>query len=120
MAKRFLYRNFLEEEVEKRFTEEYDKEWGIYLSDNLTGDWYNINPSHIVDTCNKLWEQVVKLREENEQLRKRNRFLEEFDGQAKTVANLKAENEKLRQSVNYWQKKYEEGTETFQINKVTL
>ena len=67
--KRFLYRNFLEEEVEKRFTEEYDEEWGIYLSDNLTGDWYNINPVHIVDTCNKLWEQVVKLREENEQLR---------------------------------------------------
>lgn len=68
--KRFLYRNFLEEEVEKRFTEEYDEEWGIYLSDNLTGDWYNINPVHIVDTCNKLWEQVVKLREENGQLRK--------------------------------------------------
>lgn len=70
--KRFLYRNFLEEEVEKRFTEEYDEEWGIYLSDNLTGDWYNINPVHIVDTCNKLWEQVVKLREENEQLHQKN------------------------------------------------
>lgn len=69
IEKRFLYRNFLEEEVEKRFTEEYDEEWGIYLSDNLTGDWYNINPVHIVDTCNELWEQVVKLREENEQLR---------------------------------------------------
>lgn len=68
--KRFLYRNFLEEEVEKRFTEEYDEKWGIYLSDNLTGDWYNINPSDIVDTCNELWEQVVELREENEQLRK--------------------------------------------------
>lgn len=67
--KRFLYRNFLEEEVEKRFTEEYDEEWGIYLSDNLTGDWYNINPYEIADTCNELWEQVVKLREENEQLR---------------------------------------------------
>jgi len=51
---------------EKRFTEEYDEEWGVYLSDNLTGDWYNINPTHIVDTCNKLWEQVVKLRKENE------------------------------------------------------
>ena len=55
---------------EKRFTEEYDEKWGIYLSDNLTGDWYNINPVHIVDTCNLLWEQVVKLREENEQLKK--------------------------------------------------
>ncbi|MGN0106047.1 hypothetical protein [Methanobrevibacter ruminantium] len=77
MTKRFLYRNFLEEEVEKRFTEEYDEEWGIYLSDNLTGDWYNINPVHIVDTCNKLWEQVVKLREENERLRN---VLYEADG----------------------------------------
>ena len=55
---------------EKRFTKEYDEKWGIYLSDNLTGDWYNINPVHIVDTCNKLWEQVVKLIDENEQLRK--------------------------------------------------
>lgn len=104
MVKRFLYRNFLEEEVEKRFSEEYDEEWGIYLSDNLTGDWYNINPSHIVDTCNKLWEQVVKLREENEQLRKRNRFLEEFDGQAKTVANLKAENEQLKEELQRFKK----------------
>lgn len=69
--KRFLYRNFLEEEVEKRFTEEYDEEWGIYLSDNLTGDWYNINPYEIADTCNELWEQVVKLREENEQLKQK-------------------------------------------------
>ena len=60
---------------EKRFTEEYDEEWGIYLSDNLTGDWYNINPVHIVDTCNKLWEQVVKLREENEQLKQENNML---------------------------------------------
>ena len=51
---------------EKRFTEEYDEEWGVYLSDNLTGDWYNINPTPIVDTCNKLWEQVVQLRKENE------------------------------------------------------
>lgn len=76
MTKRFLYRNFLEEEVEKRFTSEYDEHWGIYLSDNLTGDWYNINPFKIVDTCNELWEQVVKLREENEQLRNSMKKLE--------------------------------------------
>lgn len=69
--KRFLYRNFLGEEVEKRFTEEYDEHWGIYLSDNLTGDWYNINPVRIVDTCNELWEQVVKLGEENEELKQK-------------------------------------------------
>ena len=29
---------------------------------------------------------------------------------------LYEENEQLRQSVEYWQKKYEEGTETFQID----
>lgn len=29
---------------------------------------------------------------------------------------LKEENRELRQSVEYWQKKYEEGTETFQID----
>lgn len=31
-------------------------------------------------------------------------------------AKLRIENKQLRQSVEYWQKKYEEGTETFQIN----
>lgn len=30
---------------------------------------------------------------------------------------LSGENERLRQSVEYWQKKYEEGTETFQISE---
>ena len=32
------------------------------------------------------------------------------------IQSLKEENEQLRQSVEYWQKKYEEGTETFQID----
>ena len=32
------------------------------------------------------------------------------------IQSLKEENEQLRQSVEYWQKKYEEGTETFPIN----
>lgn len=85
----------------------YGDDW--YITDNGK----RLSEMEIVDLLNELVE-------ENEKLRKRNRFLEEFDGQAKTVVNLKAENEKLRQSVNYWQKKYEEGTETFQINKVTL
>ena len=31
--------------------------------------------------------------------------------------NLNDENRELRQSVEYWQKKYEEGTETFQISE---
>jgi SMC interacting uncharacterized protein involved in chromosome segregation len=85
--KRFLYMNFLEEEVEKRFTEEYDEEWGIYLSDNLTGDWYNINPVHIVDTCNTLWEQVVKLSEENENLKFKIVSLEKEIERQKTLRN---------------------------------
>lgn len=36
--------------------------------------------------------------------------------QQATIQSLKEENEQLRQSVEYWQKKYEEGTETFQID----
>ena len=95
--KQFIYRNFLEEEVEKRFTEEYDEEWGIYLSDNLTGDWYNINPVHIVDTCNKLWEQVIKLREENEKLKsERRNDAKEFSALFRQNMGLKRDNEQLR------------------------
>lgn len=37
--------------------------------------------------------------------------------QQSTIQSLKEENERLRQSVEYWQKKYEEGTETFQISE---
>ena len=36
--------------------------------------------------------------------------------QQATIKKLEQENRELRQSVEYWQKKYEEGTETFQIN----
>ena len=36
--------------------------------------------------------------------------------QQATISKLEEENRELRQSVEYWQKKYEEGTETFQIN----
>ena len=36
--------------------------------------------------------------------------------QQATIKKLEEENRELRQSVEYWQKKYEEGTETFQIN----
>ena len=46
-------------------------------------------------------EPIVKLlnelNDENEQLKKRNKFLEEFDGRAKTVANLKEEIERLKE-----------------------
>ena len=48
------------------------------------------------DLCGKSDGENVKLRIENKRLQEENR--------------------ELRQSVEYWQKKYEEGTETFQIN----
>ena len=49
---------------------------------------------------NKLKAKILQLQEENEKKKKRNKFLEEFDGQAKTVANLKAENEQLRKELD--------------------
>ena len=36
--------------------------------------------------------------------------------QQATINKQEEENRELRQSVEYWQKKYEEGTETFPIN----
>ena len=36
--------------------------------------------------------------------------------QQATINKQEEENRELRQSVEYWQKKYEEGTETFQID----
>lgn len=41
----------------------------------------------------------VILKKENEQLKKRNKFLREFDGRLKTVANLNEENEQLKQEL---------------------
>lgn len=76
----------------------------------ITDNGKRLSEMEIVDLLNEL-------NDENEQLKKRNKFLEEFDGRTETFANLKEENEHLRQSVEYWQKKYEEGTETFQINE---
>lgn len=43
-------------------------------------------------------------------------IVEELNQLNDKVVELKEENRELRQSVEYWQKKYEEGTETFQIN----
>lgn len=44
----------------------------------------------------ELFDRNKKLEEENEQLKKRNKFLEEFDGRLKTVANLYEENDWLK------------------------
>lgn len=75
---------------EKRFTM-YKNDYT--LIDNLTGHICEFPNQKYAETCckwsNELWG-------ENEQLKKRNKFLEEFDGRAKTVANLKAENEQLK------------------------
>lgn len=82
---------------EKRFT--IDKIFKEYpkLRDNETECFY-----HLVDNernAEIFCERLNNLVEENEQLKKRNKFLEEFDGRAKTVANLKEENEQLRQMI---------------------
>ena len=47
----------------------------------------------IVDTCNKLWEQVVKLREENEQLKKECKIA--IDEMVTDYKKLEKENEQL-------------------------
>lgn len=73
---------------EKRFKK------GINLScvDTETGKtyWYACNLRGLLN----------ELAEENKQLKQRNKFLEEFDGQAKIVANLKEENEQLRKELD--------------------
>ena len=69
------------------------------------------------DLCGKSDGENAKLRIENKRLQELN------DDKGKRIISLirtnktlKEENRELRQSVEYWQKKYEEGTETFQIN----
>ena len=60
---------------------------------------------------------MIKVKVENKRLQELN------DDKGKRIISLirtnktlKEENRELRQSVEYWQKKYEEGTETFQID----
>ena len=69
------------------------------------------------DLCGKSDGENAKLRIENKRLQELN------DDKGKRIISLirtnktlKEENRELRQSVEYWQKKYEEGTETFQID----
>ena len=60
---------------------------------------------------------VYDLRKESGKLIQKNCIsCELVNLQTREIDKLKKENEQLRQSVEYWQKKYEEGTETFQIN----
>ena len=75
-------------------------------------------------TINKQLDQIIELQDKyrilefnHSRLEKRNKAqYEKIGEQQATIQSLKEENEQLRQSVEYWQKKYEEGTETFQID----
>lgn len=62
------------------------------------------------DLCGESDGENMKLRNEIKLLKPTN--IEQYE----QIVQLQKENEQLRQSVEYWQKKYEEGTETFQIN----
>ena len=82
----------------------YGDDW--YITDNGK----RLSDMEIVELLNEQQATIRKLQDlcgesdsENAKLKIENKRLEE-------------ENRELRQSVEYWQKKYEEGTETFQIN----
>ena len=63
--------------------------------------------------CDLLNEQQATIQELE---RKLNKYAKIGEEQLKQIIELQEENRELRQSVEYWQKKYEEGTETFQID----
>lgn len=58
-----------------------------------------VNEEENVLNWNKVVDLLNSLTEENEQVKKRNKFLEEFDGRLKTVANFIEENEQLKQEI---------------------
>lgn len=58
-----------------------------------------VNEEDNVLDWNKVVDLLNSLTEENEQVKKRNKFLEEFDGRLKTVANFIEENEQLKQEI---------------------
>jgi len=79
----------------------------IIVTDVETGNVYRY------DDISKFFGLIRLLNEQQATIRRLQDLCGESDGEN---AKLRIENEKLRQSVEYWQKKYEEGTETFQIN----
>lgn len=93
---------------EQRFT--IQKSSGMYLHLPIFDNGVEMADGDVCILLNEQQDTIFKLQDlcgksdgENVKLRIENKRLQE-------------ENRELRQSVEYWQKKYEEGTETFQIN----
>ena len=93
---------------EQRFT--IQKASGMYLHLPIFDNGVEMADGDVCILLNEQQDTIRKLQDlcgesdgENAKLRIENKRLEE-------------ENRELRQSVEYWQKKYEEGTETFQID----
>ena len=93
---------------EKRFT--IQNASGMYLHLPIFDNGVEMADGDVCILLNEQQDTIRKLQDlcgesdgENAKLRIENKRLEE-------------ENRELRQSVEYWQKKYEEGTETFQID----
>ena len=71
-----------------------------------------LNNTEIVDLLNNLHQENQELQEKIMKVTKsNNHYYTEYD-------RIKEESEQLRQSVNYWQKKYEEGIETFILKQL--
>ena len=84
--------------------------------DDIRGNFGEVDKplsnTEIVDLLNNLHQENQELQEKIMKVTKsNNHYYTEYD-------RIKAESEQLRQSVNYWQKKYEEGTETFILKQL--
>ena len=72
---------------------------------------------HLKDTDDNLRKKNIRIEELSKVVHNLKMVLSSDDEQvAKIVGEQQATIKQLRQSVEYWQKKYEEGTETFQID----
>jgi hypothetical protein len=105
--------------TEKRFTLEISSFSGNHMKFlNILDNGKRLNSEEIVDLLNEQQSDLIYLAKfigefkvEEFKLKLRNlRILED------KVLEQQATIKQLRQSVEYWQKKYEEGTETFQID----
>ncbi len=71
-----------------------------------------LNNIEIVDLLNNLHQENQELQEKIMKVKQsNNHYYTEY-------YRIKEESEQLRQSINYWQKKYEEGTETFILKQL--